>query len=341
MKKTDKTLQKCDELIERLGQLKKAIGDVTNVASNRKPVNALGAGWSQDPGTGAFHHSTHGIIGTFKHPEGGFEVRHGGASVGRVPQIGQAGAMIRNYVNNLGAQSTGMNNRPSPNLPAGPKMGVGNSWATKSEGDEMDKSGYGPKGSKLYNPADNARRKAGNVGAERFGNQSTKAYSKNVMAQKVPKGPAGPVKHYSPEQIAAINEANKLKKNAEGSPWMRHGEVPNADYEVQRLQITNPAIAGEDAMANQLANMMQSRAMMRPDHRQPSAEAFIQAGEAMGLAPSEEAITKSEQQWGGAINNWLTEACKPISQRFSSEEEEVAYWSSIKVNGGGGGDYGF
>jgi hypothetical protein len=68
---------------------------------------------------------------------------------------------------------------------------------------------------------------------------------------------------------------------------------------------------------------------------------MIMAGERMGLAPSEEMLKAGEQQWGGAINNWLAEAQKPISARFSSEEEEAAYWDSIKVNGSSRDDYGF
>src|ERR1019366_3437280 len=111
---------------------------------------------------------------------------------------------------------------------------------------------------------------------------------------------------------------------------------------VERVQRTNPAIPGEDSLATQLAAMMQSRAMMRPDHRQPSSEDMVAAGQAMGLAPTEEMVKAGEQQWGGAITNWLQEATKPISSRFASEEEEMAYWSSIKVNGGSSnGDYAF
>jgi hypothetical protein len=51
---------------------------------------------------------------------------------------------------------------------------------------------------------------------------------------------------------------------------------------------------------------------------------------------SEEQAQAVEQQWNGAINNWLLEATKPISSRFSSDEEEMAYWRSIKINGSGG-----
>lgn len=295
---------------------------------------SLGAGWSMDPSSGAMHHSTHGVISTAPHPEGGYDIRHGGTSIGRVGDLSQAGARIKAHVGSLNTDTTGMHNRASPNLPGPTKMG-------KPHG--MDKSDYGKfKGGSQYDPAANAKRKATNVGTERFGNQSTKSYTHGkAFAQKTPKGPAGPVKQYSPEQIAAINEANKLKKNAEDAPWDQHAQVPNADVEVQKVQRENPAVPAEHLMPHQLAAMMHSKAMLNPNHRQPSSEDMIMAGERMGLGANPDALAKADQQWGGAINNWLAEAQKPISARFSSEEEEAAYWDSIKVNGSSRDDYGF
>jgi hypothetical protein len=395
-KKTDPTLQKCNELIDRLNELKKAIGQM-NVASNRKPANALGTGWSQDGGTGAFHHSTHGVISTFKNPKGGFDVRHNGEQVGSAKNIGEAGSMIRNHVGNLGAPRVAMKaddepywsdaskrkqqkinremdfkartpgattpttNDPKSINPIKPttvfKPGV--SGKISKEEDEMDKSGYGPKlkeGS-LYDPKVNDSRKrnniesAGRVPGAGGPNASIKAYSTTgrgsakeqaAAEQKKVKKLSGPVRQYSPAEIAALEEARKLKKNTENAPWDQHNAIPNADQQVELYKRVNPAIPGEDAMAMQLAGMMNSKAMMRPDHRQPSSEEMIMAGQAMGLVPTEEMQKAQEQQWGGAINNWLVEASKPISSRFQSEEEELAYWSSIKVNGGKtGGDFGF
>jgi hypothetical protein len=332
-KKTDPTLQKCDALIARLTTLKKALQDVTQVQSMRTPMPSLGVGWSMDPSSGAFHHSTHGVISTSPHPEGGFDIRHGGTSVGRVGDLTQAGARIRSHVNSLNAGTTGMHDRPSPNMPGPTKMGK----------PTMDKSDYGKfKGGSQYDAAANAKRKMTNVGTERFGNQSTKSYTHNkAFAQKAPSGAAGPVKQYTPEQIAAVNEARKLKKNAEGAPWDQHGQVPNADVEVQKVQRENPAIAAEHLMPDQLAAMMHSKAMLNPNHRQPTAEDMIMAGERMGLGANRELIKAQDEQWGGSINNWLVEAQKPIASRFSSEEEEAAYWDSIKVNGSSRDDYGF
>lgn len=224
-------------------------------------------------------------------------------------------------------------------------------------GGQAKKSDYGPKGAGLYDRRVNDRRKANNLSDERVPGAggpsasvkalSTKPGQLSAKQQadaesKKAKKLSGPVRKYTPAEIAALEEARKLKKNTEDAPWDRHATVPNADEQVQLYQKVNPAVPGEDAMSLQLANMMKSKAMMRPDHRQPSSEEMIMAGQAMGLVPSEEMQKTQEQQWGGAINNWLAEASKPISSRFQSEEEELAYWSSIKVNGGKtGGDYGF
>jgi len=219
-----------------------------------------------------------------------------------------------------------------------------------------EKSDYGPKGAGLYDPKVNDSRKRRNLTEERVPgaggpSASVKAYSSRpgqlsakqqaAADAKKAKKLSGPVKQYTPAQIAALNEARKLKKNYEDAPWVQHGSVPNADEQVQLIQKTNPAIPGEDAMSAQLANMMRSRAMMRPDHRQPTSEDMIMAGQIMGLVPTEEMVKAQEQKWGNTMN-WLQEAVKPISARFASEEEELAYWDSIKVNpSGGGGDYGF
>jgi hypothetical protein len=343
-KKTDQTLKKCNDLIERLQELKKGLavgggdtfqavnpaktnspGAVTHVQSNRKPANGLGVGWSQDGGTGAFHHSTHGIIQTSPHPEGGFQIKHGGRAIGRVPNMQEAGAKILGYVKTLGAGDTGMHSINPMTM------------ASKSEAD-VEKSGYGPKGAGQYTPADNVRRKSNNVGGERFGNQSVKSYTGRATVQKEPKGPAGPVRQYTPAQIAAINEANKLKKNAEENPWVSHGSVPNADQEVNNLKKNNPVDVAENLMANQLANVMLGRSMLgTPPPKQPTDQEMFGH-----LAVTEEMEKSAQKQWeGNAFNSFLQEATKPISSRFASEEEELAYWNSIKVSDNPGGESGY
>ncbi len=275
-KKTNQTtLNKCDELISRLQELKKALTTVgsTQVGSSRKPVSGMGAGWSMDASTGALHHSTQGVISTFKHPDGYYQIKHGGRSVGRASSPADAGVKIRNYVQGLKPGDTGMHNMDP--------------MAMKNEDGEEKPS------KKLH-------------------------------------------KALSPAQLAAIEEVKKLKKNAEGAPWINHAVVPNADAEVAKIQKNNPVHVGENIMSNQLANLMAGRAMLgAPPPKQPTNQEMFGH-----LVPSEEQIAKAEAKWNNTMN-WLEEASKPIASRFASPEEEEAYWSSIKVGGSKKDDFGF
>lgn len=317
-KKEDKTLAKCDELIERLQGLKKALTDVRYAPSTRKLTPHLGTGWSQDQGTGAFHHGLHGVISTFKNPEGMFEIKHGGRPVGRVNSIADAGAKIANYVSSLDPGTS-------------PSTSVDPMAIKKDEDGDVEKSGYGPKGGGQYTPADNARRKVNNTGdvVDTVGtNKNVKSYTGRATVQKPKVGPAGPAKVYSSEQIAAINEARKLKKTAETQSWVGHSSIPSADEEVLKLTKTNPPEVAENIMANQLANMMQGKAMLgNKPPQQPTDEQMFGH-----LVPSEEMLKTADQQWANPINNWLAEASKPISARFGSPEEEEAYWASLRVS---------
>ncbi|CAM6003910.1 unnamed protein product [Sphagnum balticum] len=254
------------------------------------------------------------------------------------------------HARGLQGQDTGMFNRQSPQMPTSPKLGTGNAWAAKKEekdeDEDLDKSNYGPKGAKQYSAADNVKRKMNNTGDQTGMGQNvnTKSYSTKPgqlsakqQAAKTPyKGAAGPVKHFTPEQIAAINEANKLKKNVEGQPWVTHSGVPNADEELAKQQATNPVNRAEDIMANQLANVMANKAMLgiQPPPQPTNEQLFGH------LVPNEDQIQKAESAWGNRMN-WLQEAVQPISSRFNSPEEEQAYWDSIKVNTSSKDDYGF
>lgn len=339
-KNTNQTLNKCDELIEKLTELKKAISS-SQATSNRKPVAGLPAGWSHDPSTGALHHSTHGVISPGKQADGSFKpVHHGGALKspqnikGVYSSASEAGKAMGEHARNLIGTDTGGYNRPSPNLPGPTKMGKPNTL--KSEDDDVEKSGYGPKGSGQYSDVDNSRRKANNVGdmAGQGSNVNVKSYSskpgqlsaKQQAARTPYKGAAGPVKQYSPEQVAAINEARKLKKNSEEQPWDRHARVPNADAELAKVKVTNPVNKAEDLMANQLANVMAGRSMLgiKPPPQPTDEQMFGH------LVPTEEAIAKAESKWNNTFD-WLKEAQKPIAARFNSPEEEEQYWNSIKV----------
>jgi hypothetical protein len=314
--KKDNTLEKCNALIGRLNELKKAIGQVS-APSGRTPVKGM-TGWSQDSSSGALHHGIHGVISTFKHPDGHFEIKHGGRSVGRAANIQDAGARIHKYVSMLDPKA------PSPSTAKNP-------MAMKSDDeDDVEKSGYGPKGGGQYTPADNARRKIGNTGDTVTGigsNKNVKSYTGRATAQKQKIGPASPVKQYSPQQIAAINEANKLKKTAEENPWVTHGNVPNGDEEVLKLKKTHPVERAENLMSNQLANMMQNKSMLGvAPPKQPTDEEMFGR-----FVPSEEEVQKAESKWNNTMN-WLQEASKPLSARFDSPEAEQEYWDSLKVS---------
>lgn len=101
---------------------------------------------------------------------------------------------------------------------------------------------------------------------------------------------------------------------------------------------------GEQQQAQRLAAQLQRAGILGtrpPPPRQPSNEE-----QRMWLASqggdTEESLAKAEQDWGkNPINNWLNEATKPLNQKFSSEEEERAYWDRIKVSDGGGGNGGY
>ena len=332
-----KNLTKCNELIDRLQELKKALQDVTQVASNRKPAPGLPAGWSVDMGSGDYHHSTHGVISPGKQPDGTFRPVHGGRPLGYFGHISGAGKAIGKYINTLKGSDTGMMN---PN--------------TVQKEESLDKSNYGPPKGGQFTTADNVKRKQNNVGdvAGEGPNVNVKAFSTKpgqlsakqqaaIEARKAKKL-SGKPRTLTPEEVEAYKkqkaeemaaaEALKFRKSLEGTPWAQHNSIPSADEEVERIQQVNPVKTAEDAMATQLANMMTGRNMLGIEPPKPlQGDDFVKAGEAMGMGTTKEQLVKSDQEWGGAINNWLVEAQKPISSRFATPEEEQAYWDSIKV----------
>lgn len=209
--------------------------------------------------------------------------------------------------------------------------------------EDMDKSGYGPKDGGQYDPKDNARRKATNIGSQvgTGPNVNVKQYTTDKFSGRTPqtdpklKRPQ-PVKQFTPEQIAEENKKRGLIKS-----WAEHLPFPNAEEEIAKMARNSRVAQGDDAMANQLANMMNSKAMLNPNHKQPTRDEFLQAGEAMGLGVTEEMVKTNDTQWGNTFNNWIQEATKPISQRFASEEEEKAYWSRIQISDRDDGQSGY
>lgn len=212
---------------------------------------------------------------------------------------------------------------------------------------EINKSNYGPKGAGQYSDTDNARRKMGNTGQEAHvgPNVSVKNYTTKPgqlsgkeqanltsriqsMANK-----KQPVKRWSPEEVAEENKKRGFKKS-----WGQHLPFPSTEEEIRNFANSQRVEAGDESASRQLAEMMNSKAMLNPNHRQPTSEDMIMAGESMGLGVSESMLKSADKQWNSTINNWLVEAQKPISQRFSSEEEEMAYWRNLRVNGGSNED---
>lgn len=211
----------------------------------------------------------------------------------------------------------------------------------QKEEDDVEKSGYGPKGGGQYTVADNIRRKAKNTGEQSgFGsNVNTKEYT-SVKFQGTPqtdpklKRPQ-PVKTWSPEQIAAENEKRGLKKS-----WGQHLPFPSAEEEIMKLAKATAATQnGEDAAANQLASLMMGKQMLGKDVHPAIAAQFTPPPsqptnqELFGhLVVTEEMAKNAENKWNNSFNNWMQEASKPISQRFASQAEEEAYWANIKVD---------
>lgn len=369
---------KAEDLADTLiKSLQKVAGVSTGqVQSNRKNVPGL-AGWSMDPSTGTMHHSTSGMIFTKPHSEGGFGIFHGARQIGQVPDMGTAGKKIRHYIQNTMApmdngmyspdqmgkgeddpywspagkranqkrvreMEQGRASAPSARMPvvSGPKRSnpaAPNKTFHPEISGKMNKSNYGPQGAEQYSQADNIRRKLNNVG-EQSGvgpNANTKQYASKIPAgtQTDPKlKRKQPVKKWTPEEIAEENKKRGLKKNE----WGQHLEFPNADEMVERYQ-PGQYETNEDRYANDLANLMANKSLlgMQPPPQPTDQQMFGH------LVANEEQIQKSEQEWGNSINNWLAEATKPISSRFASEEEELQYWSSIRVSDAPGSDSGF
>ena len=97
----------------------------------------------------------------------------------------------------------------------------------------------------------------------------------------------------------------------------------------------------EQQSSQRLANQLQKSGIMGarpPPPRQPTKEDQEAWLVNNGLGQTEEMLKNEESQWGNSLNNWLSEATKPINQRFKSEAEERAYWDSIKINGGSGNE---
>lgn len=94
----------------------------------------------------------------------------------------------------------------------------------------------------------------------------------------------------------------------------------------------------ESTQAQNLANLLKARGILgtRPSPRQPTDEELFGH-----LVTPEEDQEKLEKSWGNILNDWMIAAQQPLNARFKSEEEERAYWDSIKVNEGDPGGSGY
>ena len=208
-----------------------------------------------------------------------------------------------------------------------------------SKATSIQKSNYGPKKGGQYTPVDNVRRKMNNVGdvagqgpnvnvkaiSTKPGQLSAKASADLTARIQAKANKRQPVKVLSEEEKSKIVPQTKFKKG-----WDQHLPFPNAEEEMAKINQMQSQTT-EDLMAQQLANMMNGKAMLgQKPPSQPTDEEMFGAG-----VVTEEMAKTAENKWNNTFNNWMVEASKPISQRFSSEQEELAYWKNIKASGGG------
>jgi len=268
------------------------------------------SGWSQDKSNGSFHHGQHGVIQTTHNPETGhYDVKHNGKPLGSFPSLPEAGSRIKEHMENLKHLKTDIRSTSKAPLPPVIK---------DEDGVDMEKSNYGPKGAGLYSETDNIKRKANNIGesvdnagknvnvksySSKAGQLSAKASAALQAARDSAKNKAQPVKVATPEEVAAMNA--KLKKSE--VEWSEQEAAKNL---AKAMPV--PVITGQPTDVDFERILMQSGAIVSEEQA--------------------EAINKS---WGDTIQDFFAEASKPIGQRFASQEEEDAYWRSIKVGGGG------
>lgn len=273
-------------------------------------------------------------------------------------------------------QPTNVSTAPEPHVlaPAAPKMpppsttpkmydttpatihtagGTGRRYATipdpitkQDDEDEVEKSGYGPKGAGQYSLAENIRRKANNTGdAVGAGpNVNVKSYSSKpgqlsakqaatVESKKLAIiNRKQPVKLATPEEIDVENKKRGLTKS-----WGQHLPFPSAEEEIMKLAGVVQK-SGEESSAQQLADLLAGKKMLGDipvgmRHMFNDSPAQPNDQQMFGHLEVTEGMAKTAQdKWNKGAFGWLAEAQKPIAQKFRSEEEESAYWNNIKVS---------
>ena len=128
----------------------------------------------------------------------------------------------------------------------------------------------------------------------------------------------------------------RLQNRSLNKAWGQHLPFPSAEEEIMKFAEVEK-LNGESVAANQLVKLMAGKSMLgvQPPP-QPTDEEMFGGG-----VVTEEMAKAAQNKWNNTLNNWLTEASKPIAQKFNSEEEELAYWNSIKVNDRDDGSSGY
>jgi hypothetical protein len=296
-------LKKCDHLINTLNSVpvksdEQAYIDRIDFLYNqldslKKSIEHMGllkedSGWTRVPNSLNWTHPSHGLL-EVNRKEGKINVAH----------INPRGVVTR-----WGSWSEGPNVAATVAEMTRRKMVEG---GMLSPPEPAKKSDYGKfKGGSMYSTADNVRRKATNTGdvAEGAGkNVNVKAYSSKTgqlsakqSAEEESKryrqlNRKQPVRTFSPEEIATINEQRKKLASSIDIDAEHSEKITKNEHEI----------------ANNLANLLK----LNPN---------------VSNRPT---------------NDWIAEASKPISHKFSSEEEEMVYWQSIKVSDKDDGGYGY
>lgn len=118
------------------------------------------------------------------------------------------------------------------------------------------------------------------------------------------------------DKLTALNKSSKTTRSA-------NNNKANNTKDFNK----NNENAQDKALANRLASILSQRNMLGTVPKQPTNKELFGH-----LVPNEQMIKTAEDKWNNVHTDWLKEAVKPISSRFSSEEEEEAYWASIKVS---------
>ena len=219
------------------------------------------------------------------------------------------------------------------------KIGIPKMETFKDNG-KFKKSNYGPKGTELYNQADNEKRKERNTGdvVGEGPNKQVKAYTTKT-GQITAKEQADMLarqdkKKNKKQKVTSLKDMSPEKQEEMRRLYKNEHEDSSAESEI--LDFAKSFQDGEENKAAQvLAKMMDSKAMLGSKLQATDQELFGH------LVVSEDTAKRADSNWNNSISNWLSEATKPINSRFSSEQEEVEYWNRLKIEDRDDGSSGY